>query len=214
MFLKFPVVHLPPNMKEKILHTATELFLEQGFKSVTMDDLANKMGISKKTIYSHFKNKTQLVEQTTANLFCTISEGIEHICSLGQNPIEELYEIKKFAMLHLKDEKSSPQYQLQKYYPKIHESIRFKQFDLMQECVLANVKKGVELGIYRENLNIDFVSRIYFTGVVSIKDHKIFPIEKFPMTELMDTYLEYHLRGIVTPSGRKVLNKIINSNQE
>jgi hypothetical protein len=80
--------------------------------------------------------------------------------------------------------------------------------------VLANVKKGVELGIYRENLNIDFVSRIYFTGVVSIKDHKIFPIDKFPMTELMDTYLEYHLRGIVTPSGRKVLNKIINSNQE
>lgn len=214
MFLKFPIVHLPPNMKENILHKATELFLEQGFKSVTMDDLANEMGISKKTIYSHFKNKTQLVEEITSTLFCTISEGIEHICSLGQNPIAELYEIKKFAMLHLKNEKSSPQYQLQKYYPKIHESIRFKQFDLMQKCVLDNVKKGVDLGIYRENLNIDFVSRIYFTGVVSIKDHTIFPIEKFPMTELMDTYLEYHLRGIVTPSGRKILNKIINSNQE
>ncbi|MFD0796093.1 TetR/AcrR family transcriptional regulator [Maribacter chungangensis] len=201
-------------MKEKILKKATDMFLNFGFKSVTMDDIANEMGISKKTIYSHFKNKTHLVEESTANLFCTISEGIAHICSLGQNPIAELYEIKKFAMLHLKDEKSSPQYQLQKYYPKIHESMRFKQFDLMQECVLENVKKGVELGIYRANLDIDFVSRIYFTGVVSIKDHKIFPVDKFPMTDLMDTYLEYHLRGIVTPTGRKILNKIINSNQE
>lgn len=190
------------------------MFLNYGFKSVTMDDIANEMGISKKTIYSHFNNKTHLVEESTSNLFCTISGGIEHICSLDKNPIEELYEIKKFAMLHLKDEKSSPQYQLQKYYPKIFESIRFRQYTLMQDCVLSNVKKGIALGIYRENLNIDFVSRIYFSGVVSIKDHQLFPIEKFPTSELMDMYLEYHLRGIVTPKGRTILNTIINSNQE
>jgi len=201
-------------MKEKILEKATDMFLNYGFKSVTMDDIANEIGISKKTIYSHFENKTHLVEESTSNLFCTISEGIEHICSLGKNPIAELYEIKKFAMLHLKDEKSSPQYQLQKYYPKIHATMRFRQYDLMQECVVSNVKKGIALDIYRENLNIDFVSRIYFTGVVSIKDHQIFPIEKFPITELMDIYLEYHLRGIVTPKGRTILNTIINSNQE
>lgn len=201
-------------MKEKILEKATDMFLNYGFKSVTMDDIANGMGISKKTIYSHFQNKTHLVEESTATLFCTISGGIEHICSLDKNPIEELYEIKKFAMLHLKDEKSSPQYQLQKYYPKIHESMRFKQYNLMQDCVVSNVKKGIALGIYRENLNIDFISRIYFTGVVSIKDHELFPVEKFPMIGLMDMYLEYHLRGIVTPKGRTILNTIINSNQE
>lgn len=214
MFLKFPSVYLSPDMKEKILQKATDMFLNLGFKSVTMDDLAQEMGISKKTIYTHYENKTKLVEESTSNLFCSISEGIDYICSLNKNPIEELYEIKKFVMLHLKNEKSSPQYQLQKYYPKIHESIKVRQFDVMQECVLANVKKGIELGIYRENLNIDFVSRIYFTGVINIKDQKIFPVEKFPITELMDDYLEYHLRGIVTPKGRKILNSIINSNQE
>jgi len=201
-------------MKEKILQKATEMFLNLGFKSVTMDDLAQEMGISKKTIYTHYENKTKLVEESTSHLFCNISEGIDYICSLNKNPIEELYEIKKFVMLHLKNEKSSPQYQLQKYYPKIHESMKVRQFDVMQECVLENVKKGIELGIYRENLNIDFVSRIYFTGVINIKDQKIFPVEKFPITELMDNYLEYHLRGIVTPKGRKILNSIINSNQE
>ena len=201
-------------MKESILHKATDLFLNLGFKSVTMDDLAHEMGISKKTIYSHFENKTQLVEECTMNLFWYISKGIDHICSLGKNPIEELYEIKKFVMLHLKDERSSPQYQLQKYYPRIHLSLRNKQFDVMRECVIQNRRKGIEMGIYRENLNIEFVSRIYFAGVNSIKDHTLFPNDKFPIVELMDDYLEYHLRGVVTPKGRKILNETINSIHE
>ena len=201
-------------MREKILHKATDLFLNLGFKSVTMDDLAHELGISKKTIYAHFTNKTKLVEECTKQLFCAISEGIDHICSLNKNPIDELYEIKKFALLHLKDEKTSPQYQLQKYYPKIYENIKNKQFVMMEGCVVRNIKKGISLGIYRENLNIDFVSRIYFAGVTSLKDHELFPVTKFPRVSLMDEYLEYHIRGIVTPKGRQVLNKTINSNQE
>ncbi|MBD0850384.1 TetR/AcrR family transcriptional regulator [Maribacter arenosus] len=201
-------------MREKILHKATDLFLNLGFKSVTMDDLAHELGISKKTIYAHFANKTKLIEECTKHLFCAISEGIDHICSLNKNPIEELYEIKKFALLHLKDEKASTQYQLQKYYPKIYENIKDKQFFMMEGCVVSNIKKGITLGIYRENLNIDFVSRIYFAGITSLKDHELFPVTKFPRVSLMDEYLEYHLRGIVTPKGRQVLNNTINSNQE
>ena len=133
---------------------------------------------------------------------------------MQKNPIEELYEIKKFVMLHLKDEKSSPQYQLQKYYPKIYQSMRQKQFEIMQDCVIENIKKGLALNIYRDNLNIDFVSRIYFSGVTSIKDQTLFPNTKFQIPALMDIYLEYHLRGIITPKGRKILNSIINSNLE
>lgn len=201
-------------MKEKILEKATDLFLNLGFKSVTMDDLANEMGISKKTIYAHFENKTKLVEESTMHLFWLISHGIDHIAALKKNPIEELYEIKKFVMLHLKNEKSSPQYQLQKYYPKIYETLRDKQYEVMQDCVMDNVKRGIELGIYRENLNMDFVSRIYFSGAISIKDYRLFPVNIFPIAKLQDYFLEYHLRGIVTPKGRKILNSIINSNQE
>ncbi|MEM9001230.1 MAG: TetR/AcrR family transcriptional regulator [Bacteroidota bacterium] len=201
-------------MREKILNKATELFLNLGFKSVTMDDLANEMGISKKTIYSHFENKTKLVEESTMNLFWFISNGIDNIIALKKNPIEELYEIKKFVMMHLKDEKSSPQYQLQKYYPKLHETIKKMHYDLMGQRILDNVKHGVEMGIYRENLDVEFVSRIYFSGVNCIKDNNLFPSQVFSMSQLMDNYLEYHLRGIVTPKGRKILNTIINSNQQ
>ena len=201
-------------MKAEILDKATELFLDLGFKSVTMDDLAQEMGISKKTIYSHFKNKTKLVEETTTSIFCTISDGIMHIRGLHKNPIEELYEIKKFVMQHLKNEKSLPQHQLQKYYPKVYDTLHSGQFELMQDCIVDNINKGIAQGIYRDNLQIDFISRIYFSGVTSIKNQKLFPIHNFPVASLMDSYLEYHLRGIITPKGRTILNAIINSNHE
>ena len=201
-------------MKEQIRDRATDLFLERGFKSVTMDDLANEMGISKKTIYAEYANKTDLVQDCVMTKFCSMSNGIDAILALGKNPILELYEIKKYVLSHLKDEKSSPQYQLSKYYPMVFEQMKSLHYEKMSGCIRFNIERGIAQGIYRDSLNVEFVARIYFTGVNSIKDQSMFPLSLFPVRELMDTYLEYHLRGIVTPEGRKILNEIINSNQQ
>jgi len=131
LFLKFPDVHLHPIMREKIIHKSGELFLTLGFKSVTMDDIANALGISKKTIYQHFDNKTKLIEATTTNMFENICGGIYCICEASHNPIEELYDIKMYVMNYLKNEKTSPQFQLKKYYPQIFQSLQMKQFEKM-----------------------------------------------------------------------------------
>ena len=211
MFLKFPIVDLPTIMKEKIIHKAADMFITLGFKSVTMDDIAASMGISKKTIYAHFKNKTDLVKESTLAMFHVISHGIDCISDLDKNPIEELYDIKKFVMMHLKDEKSSPQYQLQKYYPEISNTLRNLHFERMQECTLKNLRRGVEQGLYRNNLDIEFISRIYFIGVNGIKDDSMFPNQIFAKAALMEDFLEYHLRGIVTKKGQITLNKFINN---
>jgi AcrR family transcriptional regulator len=197
-------------MREKILINSADMFLTYGFKSVTMDDIATNLGISKKTIYQHFDNKTKLVEATTLYMFDIISEGIDCICALEKNPIEELYDIKNFVMEHLKNEKSSPQYQLQKYYPKIFSTLKSKQFEVMQSCVTANLKRGVQEGLYRENINIDFIARLYFNSMVALKDQDLFPLTNFSMNMLVENYLEYHLRGICRDKGIEVLNKIIN----
>jgi len=117
------------------------MFLNLGFKSVTMDDIANSSGISKKTIYAHFKNKTELVVAVTLNIFDVVKRGIDVIHEQQQNPIIELFEIKRFVMEHLKDEKSSPQYQLQKYYPKIFKNLKLKQFDVMHGLIKENLMK-------------------------------------------------------------------------
>jgi AcrR family transcriptional regulator len=200
-------------MRDKIIHKSAELFLTFGFKSVTMDDIANEMGISKKTIYVHFTNKTKLVEAVTFELFETICDGIDGICDASINPIEELYDIKMFVMHHLKNEKSSPQYQLKKYYPQIHKVLTQKQFEKMHASVKESLQKGVETKLFRSNINVDFISRMYFNGMTGIKDDSIFPKEIYTMNYLMESYLEYHLRAIVTDSGLQILNKFIISNQ-
>ncbi|TLP75909.1 TetR/AcrR family transcriptional regulator [Maribacter sp. ACAM166] len=201
-------------MKEKIRDTATKLFLERGFKSITMDDIANEIGISKKTIYSEYSNKTELVEDCVMHKYCDMSEGIDLIIGMDENPIQELYEIKKYVLSHLNDEKTSPQFQLMKYYPKIHKNINSMHYNKMHKCVLSNIERGVQQEIYRDNLDSEFIARIYYSGLNSIKDQNIFQQNRFPVSKLMDSFLEYHLRGIVSPKGKKILNIIINSNQE
>jgi AcrR family transcriptional regulator len=198
-------------MKDKIIQKAAELFLNYGFKSVTMDDIANEMGISKKTIYVHFSNKTKLVETVTFSLFEVICDGIDGICDASANPIEELYDIKMFVMNYLKNEKSSPQYQLKKYYPPIFEHLRIRQFEKMHESVKESLIKGVDTKLFRSNIDVDFISRMYFNGMTGIKDEAIFPKDKFEMDYLMESYLEYHLRAIVTEKGFKILNQFINA---
>ncbi|WCO01939.1 TetR/AcrR family transcriptional regulator [Psychroserpens ponticola] len=200
-------------MREQIIHKSAELFLNLGFKSVTMDDIASEMGISKKTIYVHFPNKTKLVEAVAFNLFDTICSGIDCICDNAPNPIEELYSIKMFVMQHLKNEKASPQYQLKKYYPKIHHELKFKQFEKMHQSVQESLEHGVDTGVFRSTIDVDFISRMYFTGMTGIKDNMFFPTEQFKMEYLMESYLEYHLRAIVSEKGMTILNNFINKNQ-
>jgi AcrR family transcriptional regulator len=199
-------------MRQQIIHKSAELFLTLGFKSVTMDDIANEMAISKKTIYVHFANKTKLVEAVTFELFENICNGIDGICGASVNPIEELYDIKMFVMHHLKNEKSSPQYQLKKYYPEIYDVLKIKQFEKMHVSVKDSLQKGIDTNLFRSNINVDFISRMYFNGMTGIKDDSIFPREIYTMNYLMESYLEYHLRAIVTDNGLQILNKFITSN--
>lgn len=197
-------------MKESILSKAAEKFLNLGVKSVTMDEIAAELGISKKTIYAHFATKTKLVEATALFVFERISKGVENIREEKYDPIEEMYEIKNFACQHLKNEKSSPQFQLQKYYPRIYNTIKSKQRKLLEDQIQQNLNRGIKNGLYRPDLPVEFTSRIYFIGMLGIKDRDLFPESEFSTGELIAKHLEYHLRAIVTEKGLKTLNTILN----
>lgn len=174
-----------------------------------MDDIAHKMGISKKTIYAHFPNKTKLVEATTFYLLETIDNGIKMIMEKDLNAIEELFEIKKFVMHHLKDEKSSPQFQLSKYYPKVYQNVEKHHLKLMCCSISDNLEKGIKGGLYRENIPVEFISKLYFLGMTAIKGSELFSPEDYTMRELTENYLEYHLRAIVTPKGFQTLKDFL-----
>ena len=161
----------------------------------------------------HFENKTKLVEAVTFTIFDTVCEGIDCICNASINPIEELYEIKMYVMNYLKNEKTSPQFQLKKYYPQIYQRLHIKQFEKMHVSVKDSIQKGVDTNLFRSNIDVDFISRMYFNGMSGIKDENIFPTELFTMEYLMENYLEYHLRAICTEKGLQILNKFIKQNQ-
>ena len=199
-------------MREKIISKSEELFLSLGFKSVTMDDIASAMGISKKTIYAHFSTKTALVEVVTFSVLDHIYEGIDKINASSINPIEELYDIKMFVMNYLKNERVSPQHQLKKYYPEIFERLKIKQFEKMHSSVENSQKTGVDIGLFRADIDIAFISRMYFNGMTGIRDNSIFPEAIFDKNYLFESYLEYHLRAIITKKGLNLLNNYIKSN--
>lgn len=197
-------------MKEEIIRTAADMFLAYGFKSVTMDDIAQKMGISKKTIYTHFTTKTKLVEASTFFVLGTIEEGIEKIREQKLDAIQELLEIKRFVLHHLKDEKSSPHFQLSKYYPRIFIELNENHLQTIHTCVKENLEKGIRGGVYRPAIPVNFTSKIYFTGMTAIKDKNLFPVEEYSIPDLTEKYLEYHLRAIVTKKGLEEMKKHLN----
>lgn len=185
------------------------MFIKLGFKSVTMDDIASELGISKKTIYQFFKNKNELVHEASLYVYEKISSGIDCICSLGKNAIEEMIDIKDFVNQYLQDEKNAALYQLSKFYPKTFKFIRKKEFEKMQDCVVRNMTNGISQGLYRREINLSFITRIYFQGVFAIKDIDVFPQDEFESKSLQELYLDYHLRALVTPEGLKILEKRI-----
>jgi len=196
-------------VQEKILNTTTEMFLQYGFKSVTMDDIAEKLGISKKTIYAYYSTKNKLVQASGSHLLRNISEGINQVRARNLNPVIENFEIKLFVNQYLKGEKTSPHFQLKKYYPKIFNNLIEEQFNVLEDCVQENISRGIKLGFYRKQINIPFISRIHFVGMMGIKDKEMFPLEKYSEQDLTEEFLNYHLRAICTPKGIKTLEDYI-----
>ena len=185
-------------MKAKIISKSEELFLSLGFKNVTMDEIANAMGISKKTIYAHFSNKVELVRSVTFSILEYIHRNIEQINENAVNPIEKMYDINKFIMHYLRNERGSAQFQLKKYYPAIFEQLEIEKFEKMHSSVEKSLKKGIELKLFRADIDVAFIK---------------FKEDQFNKNYLMNSYLEYHLRAIVTDKGFKILNKFIQNNK-
>ena len=128
-------------MKEKIVAKATEMFLKLGFKSVTMDDIACEMCISKKTIYKFFMNKELLIEEGTEKVQAEIRSKIAEIQSKEYNSIEENFVIRRmFSELFKTSE--SPLYQLKKHYPQIHDKVRQTQIQQCGEMFKNNIITG------------------------------------------------------------------------
>jgi len=191
-------------MKDKIINKAKEMFLRLGFKSITMDDIACEMCISKKTIYKYFSNKDVLIEQSVELVHKEVHETIDKIVAQNFNAIEENFEIKRMFKEMFKSAESSPIYQLKKHYPEVYAKALTSQIEVCETCFRNNILKGMNEGLYRENLDVDNYIKFYYTLIFNINENTASGIEA---EELELKALEYHIRAMATLAGIIELEK-------
>jgi len=191
-------------MREKIMSKASDLFMKLGFKSVTMDDIAGEMCISKKTIYKFFSNKEILIEEITGMIHSEIHEIVGQIVALNYNAIEENFEIRKMFKEMFKSADTSPVYQLKKHYPSIFEKVMEKEINECNTLFKNNIEKGIAQGLYRKEIPVETFVKFYYNLIFSIKEQTVSEKEA---QKLELQILEYHTRAIATLEGIAELEK-------
>ena len=191
-------------MRSKIIAKATDLFLKLGFKSVTMDDIACEMCISKKTIYKYFCNKEVLIEESTAEVHKAVHQSIDTIVARNHNAIEENFEIRKMFKEMFKAGDTSPVYQLKKHYPEIYNTVMSREVNECNMVFKQNIEKGIQQELYRKELNIETYVSFYYILIFSINGNTSSEKEA---KRLELEALEYHTRAMATPKGVIELEK-------
>ncbi len=191
-------------MKEKIITKAKEMFMKLGFKSITMDDIACEMSISKKTIYKYFANKELLIEEIVQVIQIEINNIIGEIAAKDFNAIEENFEIRRRFDEMFKTTDTSPIYQLKKHYPEVYQKVQQYQIDMCQTCFRDNIEKGIAQELYRKEINIEAYVNFYYSLIFTISENTKSEREVFAL-EMQA--LEYHTRAMATTKGISELNK-------
>jgi AcrR family transcriptional regulator len=191
-------------MKDKIIKKATDMFLKLGFKSVTMDDIACEMCISKKTIYKYFSNKEKLIEEGTEVVHQNIHDLMNKVVAENYNAIAENFEMRKMFKEMFQSFDHSPAYQLKKHYPEIYQKMITNEIEECNTVFTQNIIKGINQGLYRDNLDVETYVKFYYTLIFSINE----TTQKESEALLLETKaLEYHTRAMATAEGIIELEK-------
>jgi len=193
--------------KDKILQGALELFLKYGVRSVSMDDIARHLSISKKTIYQYFVDKDDIVSQATSNHMLHTKTSFDALTGVSKNALDELMRIQMFMRKNMQDMNPSLLFDLKKYHSKAWGAwMEHKNRDI-RESVVRNLKQGMEEGLYRNNLNPEILATLRIESIQWLYDGQIVPNEKFKMVDIQTQMLDHFMYGLLTEKGRKLYEK-------
>ncbi|MGG9971128.1 TetR/AcrR family transcriptional regulator [Ferruginibacter sp. SUN002] len=195
-------------VKDRIIQGSFELFMRYGFRSVSMDDIAGKMGMSKKTLYQHFADKDQLVE-------AALDYDIEHdqrdclLCTNNStNAVEEVYNIIDTVAEQLRDMNPMVLYEMQKFHPSAFKRFQKHKDEFILKMIHQNLERGITEGLYRDDINVEVLSKFRLESMMLIFNIEVFPLAKtYPLKELMLIIGEHFLYGISSPKGYKLIQK-------
>jgi len=195
--------------QQEIVDKVRGLYNEFGIRSVTMDDVVRELGISKKTLYRYFNDKSELV---SAVLECErnlrMQEYGEALKGVS-NAIEEMLRYYDLQKKMIKEHNPSIMYDLRKYYPKIHNEFLEKKRKVIFESVIGNLKRGKSEGLYRTDLDEQIVARLNLMRIEALINTGIFNNEEMMRPSFFTEMFKYHMYGIVNENGRKILEQNI-----
>ncbi|MBI5217796.1 MAG: TetR/AcrR family transcriptional regulator [Bacteroidia bacterium] len=192
---------------ENIINVSAMLFMKYGIRSISMDDIAREMGMSKKTLYLHVDNKTDLVKKILDYDLCRHFSEKGCCTAKGLNAIDILLEVSKEISKNFHDFNPSVNYDLQKYYPELYHDFIKKKRDALFIDIRKNIEQGIAEGIYRNDLNVDLIARLYLKKLEDIHDPDFMPTNQFTFKNIFEVMFESHIRGIANKKGISYLEK-------
>jgi TetR/AcrR family transcriptional regulator, cholesterol catabolism regulator len=190
-----------------ILKRVRLLYQKYGIRSVTMDDVSRELGISKKTLYQYVRDKDELVRKVVDLEISVYQEHIHEMFREKLNAIEEIAKIAGCIGYMLKEYSAVTEYDLKKYYPELYVRVREVRREHIHRFIQDNLIKGKNEGLYRENLNVDVLSKLSVSNIDSMFESEIITISELLDQHFFFEYFVYHLRGIASKKGLQVLEE-------
>lgn len=195
----------------EITQRATLIFSRYGIKSVTMDEVASQLGISKKTLYKYFKDKNDLIVKGVQLKINADEKQCGEACIVEGNAIDELFAISEFVIQNLSSINPSVIFDLKKYHPEAFEILYNHKWGFVLKSIRKNIIRGIEEGIYRDNIDPEIIARHYVGSTDLIMEGSIFPWPEFTMEKVYLEILRFQIRGLANAKGTEYLTNKINN---
>jgi TetR/AcrR family transcriptional regulator, cholesterol catabolism regulator len=195
------------DIKDKIVKGAEDLFMKYGFRSISMDDIARHLSVSKKTLYQHFADKEDIVTMTCHSHLDRNKKEFEEVRVAAKNAIEELAALSQCLKRNMEDMNPSVLYDLQKYHPKAWGVWMNHKNQHIRASVVRNLKQGIEEGHFRAEINPEIIGTMRLELVQVAFNEDVFPREKFKLSEVQMEIFDHFVYGLVTEKGRKLYQK-------
>jgi len=191
--------------RNELIDKSAMIFLRHGIRSVTMDDLARGLGVSKKTLYNYFKDKDDLVTL----IVTTLIERNQVACEIGrlksETAIDAMMNISEFSTRLFTEIHSSVFYDLQKYFPEAWDIIKQYRLEFISDQITQNIIRGQEEGVYIAELDPKIMTGIHLSIVSMLTDSDIFEVGTNEYGKLLEEIVLFQLRGIVNDKGRELM---------
>ena len=191
----------------RIKQKAHELFMQYGLRSVSMDDIASSLGISKKTIYQYFADKDELVDAVVDVEFRK-NEGIcEYDRSNSKNAVHEIFMAMDMVVEMFSSMNPSLVFDMQKYYPKAFQKFHKHKNDYLYNVIRDNIKRGIAEELYRPELNVDIIARFRVESIMIPFNPEFFSKLKYKLAEIEEEFIIHFLFGMASLKGYKMIVK-------